>query len=60
MERATAKSAIRTISTLSKAATIELASALTHHDAKPIKVIVRALTSRLEISMLYIICKLSN
>ena len=53
MERATAKSAIRTISTLSKAATIELASALTHHDAKPIKVIIRALTSRLEISLLY-------
>ena len=48
MERATAKAAIRTVSTLSKAATIELASALTHHDAKPLKIIIRAITSRYE------------
>ena len=44
--KATAKAAVRTISTLSKASTIELASALTHYDGKPIKILIRAIGAK--------------
>ena len=46
MDKATAKSAVRTISTLSKASTIELASALTHYDGKPIKILIRSIGAK--------------
>ena len=46
MDKATAKAAVRTISTLSKASTIELASALTDYDGKPIKILIRSIGAK--------------
>ena len=46
MERRTARAAVRAISNLSKASNQELASALLHHDAKPIKILIKAISSR--------------
>ena len=46
MERSTARAAVRAISTLSKAANINLSSALLRCSAKPIKIFVKAISSR--------------
>jgi len=46
MERRTARAAVRAISNLSKASNQDLTAALLHYDAKPIKILIRAISSR--------------
>ena len=46
MERRTARAAVRAISNLSKGSSQDLASALLHYDAKPVKIMIKAISSR--------------
>jgi hypothetical protein len=54
MDRKIARSAVRAVSNLSKAINPHLTSSLLHYDGKPIKILLRAITSRYKITFIFL------